>query len=253
MDVDARREEADDPDRVSSSIVPGGEYSGVGAAAIPFRPTAKDRYRGAEFRPFPETEEVESLLLKVAGIPGHRGPEALLDACRRLGLVALSRAPGGDLGRETGLPALDCERLAAAFELGRRVETERWTIGDSVRTSAGVYRRMAPLLRGLKRETFYVLLLDGRHRLLTVERVSEGTLTTSLVHPREVFRSAIRASAAAVIVAHNHPSGDPEPSREDYEVTRRLAECGRLMGVPLLDHVVIGQGAHVSIRERMGF
>jgi DNA repair protein RadC len=80
-----------------------------------------------------------------------------------------------------------------------------------------------------------------------------GTLTTSLVHPREVFRSAVREAAAALIAVHNHPSGDPEPSAEDLEVTRRLIEAGRLLGIPLLDHVVVGDGAWVSLRERMPF
>ncbi|MCL4133840.1 UNVERIFIED_CONTAM: hypothetical protein GTU68_039510 [Idotea baltica] len=153
----------------------------------------------------------------------------------------------------TGVPRAVGERLAASFELGRLVEAERWSAGDSVRTPGGVYRLMVPLLRGLDREIFYALLLDGRHRLLETERISEGTLTTSLVHPREVFRLAIRKSAAAIVVAHNHPSGDPEPSRQDLDVTRRLADCGKLLGIPLLDHVVIGTGAHVSIRERMEF
>jgi DNA repair protein RadC len=98
-----------------------------------------------------------------------------------------------------------------------------------------------------------VLLLDGKHRLKRCEAVSEGTLTTSLVHPREVFRAAVRESAAAVVVVHNHPSGDPEPSLEDLEVTRRLIDVGRLVGVPVLDHVVVGDGRFVSLRERMGF
>jgi DNA repair protein RadC len=98
-----------------------------------------------------------------------------------------------------------------------------------------------------------VLLLDGKHRLVRRQRVSEGTLTSSLVHPREVFGPAVREAAAAVIVAHNHPSGDPEPSGEDLAVTRRLIEAGRILGVPVLDHVVIGDGAFVSIRDRISF
>ncbi len=185
------------------------------------------------------------------------GPEAqfarLEQALGRLGLVGLSRADAGYLARETGLDPDPCERLAALFEVGRLVEAERWTRSDSVRTPSGVYRLLAPRVRGLERETFFALLLDGRHRLLGSERISEGTLTTSLVHPREVFRTAIRNSAAALVVAHNHPSGDPEPSRQDLEVTRRLAECGRLVGIPLLDHVVVGHGTHVSIRDRIEF
>ena len=174
--------------------------------------------------------------------------EAFLE---RVGLVPLSRAAPERIAVETGLSLTDCRRLAAIFDLGRRVEEKRWAQGDTVRTPGGVYRLMAPKLRGVERETFYVLLLDGRHRLSGCHRVSEGTLTTSLVHPREVFSPAIREAAAAIIVVHNHPSGDPEPSREDLEVTRRLARCGRLLGIPLLDHVVVGQGMHVSIRERI--
>jgi DNA repair protein RadC len=119
--------------------------------------------------------------------------------------------------------------------------------------SAAVFELVAPLVRGLERETFLVLLLDGKHRLRRIERVSEGTLTSSLVHPREVFRPAIAEGAAAVVVAHNHPSGDPEPSAEDLEVTRRLLEVGRLVGIPVLDHLVLGEGRWVSLRERMKF
>jgi DNA repair protein RadC len=106
---------------------------------------------------------------------------------------------------------------------------------------------------GLDRETFHVLVLDGKHRLRRRERISEGTLTTSLVHPREVFGLALREGAAALIVAHNHPSGDPEPSSEDLAVTRRLVSAGRLVGVPLLDHVVVAAGGYVSMRERLDF
>ena len=94
-----------------------------------------------------------------------------------------------------------------------------------------------------------MVLLDQKHHVLRDERVSLGTLTASLVHPREVFAPAIRESAAAVAFLHNHPSGDPTPSREDRELTRRLAEAGRLMGIPVLDHVIIGEGGFVSLAE----
>ena len=98
---------------------------------------------------------------------------------------------------------------------------------------------------------FHALLLDGKHRLRRMERVSEGTLTSSLVHPREFFRPAVREPAAAVIAVHNHPSGDPEPSAEDLEVTRRLVRAGELLGIPLLDHIVVGAAGWVSIRGRI--
>ena len=94
-----------------------------------------------------------------------------------------------------------------------------------------------------------MVLLDGRHRVRRTVTASQGTLTASLVHPREVFRPALRESAAAVLVVHNHPSGDPTPSEEDRRVTRRLAEAGALLGVPLLDHVVVAERGYTSLRE----
>ena len=120
---------------------------------------------------------------------------------------------------------------------------------DSARA---VFERFAPRLCRLERERFLALLLDGRHRLQRVVEVSEGTLTSSLVHPREVFSAAVREAAAALIVVHNHPSGDPEPSAEDLDVTRRLHAAGALLGIPLLDHIVIAEEGFVSLRERLG-
>lgn len=102
-------------------------------------------------------------------------------------------------------------------------------------------------------EVFAVALLDGKHKLMALAEVSRGTLTSSLVHPREVFGPAVRLGAAAVIVAHNHPSGDPEPSVEDLAVTRRLTEAGKILGIPLLDHVVVGDRSYCSIRDRINF
>jgi DNA repair protein RadC len=97
-----------------------------------------------------------------------------------------------------------------------------------------------------------VLLLDGRHRVQREVMASQGTLTASLVHPREVFRPALREAAAAVILVHNHPSGDPTPSREDREVTERLVRVGEILGVPVLDHVVVAERGYVSLREDGG-
>lgn len=168
-------------------------------------------------------------------------------------LAALSRQAPAQLQRELGLSRLRAVRLAAAFALGRRVERAVRDPRACLRSPASVHALMAPELRGLDRETFHALLLDGKHRLQRRHRVSEGTLTSSLVHPREVFGPALREGAAALIVVHNHPSGDPEPSAEDLAVTRRLIEAGQIVGVPLLDHVVVGAEGYVSIRERMRF
>ena len=200
----------------------------------------------------PHDAESDALphLARVLGLRGGRGLAELAALVEREGWVGLSRRLASDLACETGWSSDRCERLTAAFAVGRRVEAERWRPTEALRDPEGVHRLMLPRLRGLEREEFHVLLLDGKHRLNRVSRVSEGTLTTSLVHPREVFRDAVRSAAAAVMVVHNHPSGDPEPSREDLEVTERLVRAGRLLGIPLLDHLVIAEGGYVSLRER---
>lgn len=137
-----------------------------------------------------------------------------------------------------------------------REKTAEYEAQPKVSTPEGV-ERMVRLLQELgqvpqSREAFCVLALDGRHNLIGVQVVSVGTLTTSLVHPREVFKFAIVSGAAAVVVVHNHPSGDSTPSKQDREVTRRLVECGKLIGIPLLDHVVVGDPGDVHSFQRMG-
>ncbi len=195
----------------------------------------------------PETADLLAELLGSAAGAG-RGRARLILA--RRDLAELSRFSVARWRAEFGLPELAARRLAAAFDLGRRAERTRRPPRASMRSPRRVFEEVHPWLRGAEKETFLVLLLYAKHALQRTVRVSEGTLTSSLVHPREVFAPAIREASAAVVVAHNHPSGDPEPSREDLEVTRRLAEAGRLLGIPLLDHVVVGEGSFVSLRER---
>jgi DNA repair protein RadC len=195
----------------------------------------------------------EALLLRILGPLPAPGVRRVRRALLREGLCTLARRAPDELQVLHGLPPRQADRLAAAFSLGRAVERAAPPPAVPLSRPAEVHRILAPEVRGLEKETFHALLLDTRHRLLERVRVSEGTLTTSLVHPREVFAPALRRAAAAVVVAHNHPSGDPEPSAEDQAVTRRLIEAGRLLGVPLLDHVVLGSPGWVSLRERMGF
>jgi DNA repair protein RadC len=116
-----------------------------------------------------------------------------------------------------------------------------------------VHRHFYPYLRDAPCERFVVVLLDGRHRVIRPVLTSLGTLTASLVHPREVFGPALREPAAAVVLVHNHPSGDPTPSREDREITVRLAAAGELLGIPVLDHVVVAEQGFVSLREEGAF
>jgi DNA repair protein RadC len=139
--------------------------------------------------------------------------------------------------------------LRAAVELGRRAAAEPIRSGDPIRDAASVYAHVRGRLPQLDREVFLALLLDGRNRLRTEVCVSEGTLTTALVHPREVFAPAIRDRAAALILVHNHPSGDPTPSSEDVALTERLRQVGEVVGIRVLDHVVVGHGRYVSLAE----
>jgi DNA repair protein RadC len=171
----------------------------------------------------------------------------------RGGLIELSRMSAGELERACEMRNGAARRLAAAFELARRVERARLPSRVRIDNAAAVQRELAAEVRGLERETFYALLLDGKHHLKRREVVSVGSLTSSLVHPREVFRTAVAGGAAALVCAHNHPSGDPEPSAEDLEVTRRLVQAGRLLGIALLDHVIVGDGRYVSLRERLAW
>ena len=167
-------------------------------------------------------------------------------------LRELSQSSVDELRHRFGLRGQAPERLVAAFALARLWERERRPRRPRLSSPERVWELLEPRFRGSEQESFISLLLDGRHRLRRIVPVTVGLLGTSLVHPREVFRPAVRDAAAAVIVAHNHPSGDPEPSREDEVVTRRLLAAGRLLGIPLLDHVIVGEDRGVSMRERSG-
>jgi DNA repair protein RadC len=139
--------------------------------------------------------------------------------------------------------------VRAAVELGRRATAAPIRVGEPIRDAASVFAHVRGRLPQLDREVFLALLLDGRNRLRTEVCVSEGTLTTALVHPREVFAPAIRDRAAALILVHNHPSGDPTPSSEDVALTERLRQVGEVVGIRVLDHVVVGHGRYMSLAE----
>jgi len=164
-------------------------------------------------------------------------------------LRALVDAPVRVLRATQGIGPARAATVHAVGELARRYALQRLPRGTPLRTSAEVYRHCGERLAALRKEQFHVILLDGKNRPLKDVRVSEGTLTASLVHPREVFVPVIEESAAAIILVHNHPSGDPTPSAEDIAITQRLRQVGELMGVRVLDHVVIGHGRYVSFAD----
>lgn len=169
------------------------------------------------------------------------------------GLPGLARASVRELRSRPGIGAAKAATVLAAVELGRRLATRRLREGDPIRGPEDVFRHFHARLRDAGQEQFLVILLDGRHRMIGEARASEGTLTASLVHPREVFRPALRDGAAAIVLVHNHPSGDPSPSAEDRAVTRRLVRAGELLGIQVLDHVVVAERGWCSLREEGGW
>lgn len=165
-------------------------------------------------------------------------------------LSKIDNATQADLSRLKGIGTAKIAQLKAAFELGGRLMAESRDDKPFFTTSSAVYTRFAPAFKNMQKELFLCLLLDAKNRLIKEIRVSEGTLTNSLMHPREAFKEAVRESAAAVIFVHNHPSGDPAPSREDIAVTERLNKTGEVLGITMLDHIIIGDGSYVSLKEK---
>lgn len=148
-----------------------------------------------------------------------------------------------------GIGSAKIAQVKAAFELGRRLFQEHDEKGPIFSSSDQVYAYYYPKLKDLKKEVLYCAMLDAKNRILRDCRISEGTLTNSIIHPREAFRDAIRESAASVIFVHNHPSGDPTPSRDDISITERLTQTGEVIGIKVLDHVIIGSRRHTSLMQ----
>lgn len=166
------------------------------------------------------------------------------------GLTELPRSSMEELQSIRGLGPAKAVTLMATAELAKRLSNRTRYESVTVSSPGDAAGLVMEELRHKLREHFRVLLLDTKNRVLGIEDISIGSLNASLVHPREVFRPAIRKACASMILIHNHPSGDPTPSREDVEVTKRLTEAGRLMGIEVLDHLVIGDGRFVSFREK---
>jgi len=141
-------------------------------------------------------------------------------------------------------------QVKAAVELGRRMQSGRLRRGRGFSSSNEVAEHFLPYLRGLRKEVFKILLLDARNRMIREETVSEGSLTASIVHPREVFKAAVEESAASVILVHNHPTGDPTPSKEDRAITRQLVKAGEIMNIKVLDHIIVGDGVYLSFADQ---
>jgi DNA repair protein RadC len=166
------------------------------------------------------------------------------------GVEGLSRARPDDLTRVAGIGAARAAQVLAAVELGRRTLTRVGRERVQLKTPESVAELLLPLYGSRSVEQFGVVLLDTKRRVLRTTIVSVGTLDASIVHPREVFREATAAGAAALVLFHNHPSGDPEPSPEDVQLTRRLTAAGLLMGIDVIDHVILADARFCSLKKK---
>lgn len=191
-----------------------------------------------------------AILLRT-GRPNSSAVQVAMELLDRLGGVGgLARCGVDELCATHGVGPAKAAQLKAAVELGRRSLTAPLSTGMRISSSADLFRHFHPGLRDLKRELFKVVLLDAKNAVLRETTVSEGSLTLSVVHPREVFALAVRESAAGILLLHNHPSGDPTPSPEDRSLTDRLVAAGRLLGIRVLDHLIIGDGRYVSFADQ---
>jgi DNA repair protein RadC len=166
------------------------------------------------------------------------------------GLKGLDDAAFGEITSVNGIGPAKFAEIKACLEIAKRVGSQKWETGQLLRSAEDVYQHFREQLGREKHELFYVVLLNNKNRKIREVKVSEGSLTASLVHPREVYNPVIRESAAGVIFVHNHPSGDPAPSPEDIDITKRLKEVGEVMGVRVLDHVVIGHDRYFSFNDK---
>lgn len=184
---------------------------------------------------------------------GTRNASAIVLAYRLLescgDIVSLGRAGVDDLKKIPGIGFVRACQLVAAFEIGKRFARDPGLQGVSIRGPEDIAAIFMDGMKHLDREHFKAALLNTKNRVLKVVTVSIGSLNASIVHPREILKPAISASAASIVLVHNHPTGDPTPSREDIEFTRRFANCGDLIGIRLLDHVIIGADRYRSLKE----
>ena len=209
---------------------------------LPAGPAAPPQRRPAGRRD-PAAMTVPELLVAVLG---HHAEPICAELAATYGTVrTLATVHPADL-RDHGLTNGAIEKLVAIFEIARRYGEEEFVPGEPFQGSYDIYAHFRERLAAETVEFFISVLLDNKNRKLRDVIVGQGSLTASIVHPRDVYARVIRYSAAAVVFVHNHPSGDPTPSREDIEITRRLREVGDLVGVRVLDHIIIGKGRYVS-------
>lgn len=200
----------------------------------------------------PETlsdQELLAILLRM-GTKNKSALDLAQDILTGGGLTFLAQSSPEELSQQKGIGMAKAAQLKAAVELGRRLNRQCMGPKPFIRTPAEAFQVVRGELDFLDREHFMVINLNTRNQVMAIDTVSVGSLNSSLVHPREVFKLPIKRSAASLILTHNHPSGDVTPSKEDLEVTRRLVEAGKLLGMEILDHLIVGQNNFCSLKEK---
>ena len=164
-------------------------------------------------------------------------------------LKKLSKRTVSELTKIPGIGPTKACQIVSLFELSRRLET--YTEGPKLKIKApeDIYQSIYPKIREEKKEKFIILCLDSKNQVIHEQTVFIGSLDISIVHPREIFKTALLESSAAIVLVHNHPSGDPTPSKEDIEITKRLVDSGKLIGISILDHIIIGDGCFISLKQ----
>jgi DNA repair protein RadC len=201
----------------------------------------------------PEALSAQELLSLVIGrgIPKKSVISIAQELLAKFGNIkAISEATIEELSQIEGIGFAKAAQIKACFELGKRENLEPESIHFDIKNPESVVKAIRASIKDKAREHFKLILLNPRNKIIGISTISIGTLNASLVHPREVFKDAITHSAASVVLAHNHPSGDPEPSDDDLKITKKLVDSGKILGIEVLDHIVIGKNNFYSFKER---
>ncbi len=181
--------------------------------------------------------------------------QSALDLAQRVlestgeGIHQLTDVTVQELTSIRGIGPTKAVRILAAVELSHRIHMNHFLVRERILSPLDIFQHLGQDMRYFKKEVFRVVFLDTKNQVIDYENISIGSLNASIVHPREVFNRAIKKSAAGILLMHNHPSGNPEPSAEDYQITRRIKEAGDLIGIKVLDHVIIGSEKYFSMKE----
>lgn len=195
-----------------------------------------------------------SELLAIIIRTGSRNTSALeasrnLLSLDKMGLAFISQCSIEELSKVEGIGKCKASQILASIELGRRISLSN-NYAMKINSPLDVSNVLMEELKYLEKEYFKIIMLNTKNVIISIEDISVGSLNSSIVHPREVFKEAIKRSSASIILVHNHPSGDPTPSKEDINITKRLIECGEILGIKVLDHIIFGYNKYTSLKEK---